>query len=355
MKAVTYQKNGKIQWIDFAKFAAILAVIMDHMNGTLYTDQSIAIATYFSVSLFILLSGITSYISDMNHREDWKENVYRCTHKILLSYAVATLIYMIVNNKAFDISEYLFDLIHFNVAGPFYFVLLYCQLMLINKVLFQYLRYTNKFSRTIYLDFILGIAILFFSILTTGHTNILEVYGGGGKLLGGTYLFLYYLGMIIAKYNIGKVITNDASIKRQIFLLCITILLAYHWWKYECSDFLALDEKLPFGYGMNPPSVSNGVLAIIVLYLCYSLYSVSSRIRFLQYITQILCYIGTNSMYIFLYHILVAKKILIPYIKTNYIADFIIFILGMIIMPLLIHFILDRIRRIFVNMMKIDG
>ena len=53
----------QIKWINCAKMVAILAVMTDHTFDVLYTNSKIAMASYFSVSLFIILSGMTSYLS----------------------------------------------------------------------------------------------------------------------------------------------------------------------------------------------------------------------------------------------------------------------------------------------------
>lgn len=53
----------RIQWIDCAKAVAITAVAVDHCNRVIYTNPAIAKASYFSVTLFIFLSGITAWNS----------------------------------------------------------------------------------------------------------------------------------------------------------------------------------------------------------------------------------------------------------------------------------------------------
>lgn len=55
--------NRRIYWVDIAKFLAILAVMTDHTNGVLYSSHYIAYMSYFSVSLFILMMGVTSVCS----------------------------------------------------------------------------------------------------------------------------------------------------------------------------------------------------------------------------------------------------------------------------------------------------
>ena len=51
--------QDRIEWIDCAKLIAIIAVAVDHCNGFLYTKPHVAVASYYSVSLFVLLAGIS--------------------------------------------------------------------------------------------------------------------------------------------------------------------------------------------------------------------------------------------------------------------------------------------------------
>lgn len=52
--------NKQIVWLNCSKFVAILAVMLDHTNKILYQSSDIAYASYFSVELFVILSGMTS-------------------------------------------------------------------------------------------------------------------------------------------------------------------------------------------------------------------------------------------------------------------------------------------------------
>lgn len=58
----------KARWVDFAKFIAIFAVITDHVYGSLYHSSTIQQISYFSVALFILLMGVTTYWSFENSK-----------------------------------------------------------------------------------------------------------------------------------------------------------------------------------------------------------------------------------------------------------------------------------------------
>ena len=66
--------NMHERWIDIGKSFAIFAVLTDHLCGTLYTRSSIIYSSFFSVSLFILLMGVTTYWTfDKKNETIWKE------------------------------------------------------------------------------------------------------------------------------------------------------------------------------------------------------------------------------------------------------------------------------------------
>lgn len=131
-------REMKIKWIDGAKFIAILAVLVDHTNGILYTNYKIAMGSYFSVTLFILLSGMTMYGSDIRHEsETYIMSIKRGSKKILVAYLLGTFVYQVCVFRYFDFVMYLKFIIGFNISGPLYFVLLYFQLMLVNKFLYK--------------------------------------------------------------------------------------------------------------------------------------------------------------------------------------------------------------------------
>lgn len=49
--------SGRFAWVDCCKAMAIIAVLVDHTNGILYTNQYVGRASYYSVGLFVLFSG----------------------------------------------------------------------------------------------------------------------------------------------------------------------------------------------------------------------------------------------------------------------------------------------------------
>lgn len=151
-------------------------------------------------------------------------------------------------------------LVYFNAADPFYFVLLYLQLIFVNTILYRTINRCNRMSRgRLVLKGILGIVIIAISALTTQFSNILDVYGGGGRLFGGTYLSLFYVGMIIAPYLIVR--------WKKIYLFGTVIgasFLWILWYRFVSKNQFQLDSRFPFGKGINPPGVTLMCYAVIV-------------------------------------------------------------------------------------------
>ena len=112
-------------WINIAKCFAILAVLTDHLSGTLYSSVEIQRVSFFSVSLFILLMGVTTFWSFENSEIAIQKKVEKRLIGIVLPYITAVFIYHIVGHKGFYWNEFLSSLIHFNASGPHYYVLLY--------------------------------------------------------------------------------------------------------------------------------------------------------------------------------------------------------------------------------------
>lgn len=293
----------EIKWINCAKFMAIIAVLVDHTNGILYTNYNIALASYYSVALFILISGMMCWESNRRHDLNWIHTFVRASKNIFASYFLATFIYQIYIFRYFDLYDFLNYVISFNMSGPFYYVLLYLQLMLVSRFIYTVICRMERIFQSspaanILAEIISGGGILFISYLTTNYTNILNVYGGGGRLLGGTYLLLFYMGMLFAKHNLFK----KFQLKKSIMIAAGCSVLWCVWWKIVCDAPFALDAKLPFGAGGNPPSISIGVMAIITLFLSYGVFTLIACFKYTEWAVIFTAWIGKHTLYIFLYH-----------------------------------------------------
>ena len=111
--------DTRTKWVDVAKFMAIVAVMIDHTIGILYSDGYIQFFSFYSVSLFILIMGITTMWSYSKNSYDLcKKSLNKCL-KILRPYAVATIIYSIFSDRVFNFEAILNRFIHFNASPPF--------------------------------------------------------------------------------------------------------------------------------------------------------------------------------------------------------------------------------------------
>lgn len=57
------KSRERILYIDFLKALAIIAVLLDHFRGLYDNNVVIASATFYSVSVFVVLAGMTAYYS----------------------------------------------------------------------------------------------------------------------------------------------------------------------------------------------------------------------------------------------------------------------------------------------------
>lgn len=320
-------KEGKVRtrWIDCVRCIAILAVLVDHTRGRLYSNQDIQMASFFSVSLLILIMGMTSYISHEMHKERYVSGLWRRNKKIFINYLIATFVYLIYTTHFFDLKEYVTYVLHFNISGPFYFVLLFFQLSLTSYFLFWCVsNFTLKGVGGLFL-IILGV-----SIFSTQFTNIYDIYGGGGKLLGGTYLILFYTGMIVQRYGLLERVSRLKSI---IIAICSSALW-FFWWRYICGTEREIDRFLPFGEGINPPGLSLMILALLTLLSAYGIFTLSEQIKILTPLVSLISFVGRHTLEIFMYHILV-RDILDKYIViANMNVKRIVYLCAMIFIPI---------------------
>ena len=166
-------------------------------------------------------------------------------------------------------------------------------------MLFEFVN-TDLKIRGIFKEVIGFILVVFISYLTTNYSNILGIYGGGGKLLGGTYLILLYVGMLIGKYSSFDV-QNKSCMAINLIVFC---LITIGWWRFICWNKLEIDSKLPFGGGFNPPSISFSFYAIflvITLLFCGKFLD-NYKEGLMNRIWQIMGKVGRHTLYIFLYH-----------------------------------------------------
>ena len=304
----------RTEWVDVAKFFAIFAVLIDHTSGRLYNNSSISYVSYCSVSLFILMLGITSYWS-YDHKDEKKSTtVIRRCRKIIPPYILASFIYTVFDDHYFDFETYINHVIRFNASTPFYYVLLYIKMTIVAPFFFYLIKKLESTKFELYCEVLVFVIVGFIAALTTEYSNILSIYGGGGKLLGGTYLILLYVGMWGGKHIKKLTITN----MHAIVLFPISMAAMLLWWYFVANDQCQLDTYFPFGVGVNPPGVSLMINATFVSLTVFLLEEIlrRSKGKIANKIFHSIAYFGQHTLYIFLYHRLFLDYI-IPHLENK--------------------------------------
>lgn len=161
----------------------------------------------------------------------------------------------------------------------------------------------------------LGGGVLLVSVWLSDNTNIFSIYGGGGKLLGGTYLFLLYLGMLIGASN--EKIKHIGLIPKAI-LAIVGVCGICLWLRFMYADNFGIDQKLFLKSYLNPPGLSLMIYAILVLFTIMMVVDLLEKIdnTVIKVLLNFFDYVGSHTLYIFLYHKWWLDYV-IPYIPEN--------------------------------------
>lgn len=344
------QKNEKksILWIDCAKFLAILAVLIDHGKGILYEGETIQYISFFSVSVFFFLSGMTSWYSLERRRPE--EGLSRWTARrlwrIIAPYLVAVAVCQFLKSGfTLSLGPYVLWVLNFNLEGQFYFVLIYLQLIAAAPALYL----LTVFCRRGRLNFLWRLlylaAALAVSIFCVKHTFALQTYGGGNYLLGGTYLFLFVMGMIAADMQIAV-----RYLSRAVFCAAASTVLFAASLAFLLTDRLAMDEAL-FGWllRVNPPGITLTVYSLSVIFLIFSWCSlgVLTGSRAVGHILAGTAWLGRYTLYVFLYHMIILDylPVVFPALSEMSVLKTTVYLGTMCALPIGGKLLYDRLRR----------
>ena len=291
----------KLFWISGTKAIAILAVVLVHCNGSMYTNEYIAMATSFSVTLFVLISGYSSGLSYLrNPNRALGERISKIV-PLIEDYVLATVIISLVYNRGFDITATIKHILCFDIEGSYYFVFFFLQLKLVSDILCKSIDWIYSKSQALAWLSLLPVAVL--SSLFVNYTRLLPLYGGGKNLLGGTYFFVYYLGILISRV--------DLTFLKNIYI-CMTAVIC--WFAMSVLIFkhsLPIDRLLrPFwGNGDNPPSVAYIGFSLLTFILCYIVFNYMEQVKWtiVKIIEKCVVLIGDNTYSVFLYHLTLLK------------------------------------------------
>ena len=339
------------KWIDIGKFIAIFGVVLDHTAPILGEDKfhdPIKSSSFYSVTLFIILAGITLYMSFENsNRQNFPINyLFKKSKVILIPYIVATIIFCVYKESYFYFETILNRLIYFNAAIHLYYVFLYLQLLCISPILYKIIKNINSSKHSLLKHILFLTIIMFLSIVFTKYTNILNIYGGGGKLLGGTFLTLYYFGMLFASkilYKPRKKAWLKSFIFFTLFLFLITAIIK--------TDRMILDFDVFFQETMNPANITLSMYGLLIFFFIFYFFTTLEMTKHFSKLISILAWLGKYSLYIFLYHLFV-QDILFIFIETLHLnprLEFSIAMLCSLMFPVIFYNFFLKIKNIFLN------
>lgn len=210
-------QRKEIEWLNFLKGIAIMAVVFDHMHNFLYQSEYLWSLSFYSVTLFTFVAGITSCLSmEKRMRLDCYDLAYTWNRlkKILIPYAVATAFYVFVENQFFDLKTYLEALVTFSGAAPFYFIVYFVQLIVAAPLLFLVIYKIKR--KSLHVLFLIGTAV--FSGICLKFTHTIKTWWKGAIFA----LFNIYADICYGNLLLEKPKWPEASQNKSIFFNCGT-------------------------------------------------------------------------------------------------------------------------------------
>ncbi|AIQ49625.1 hypothetical protein R70723_29920 [Paenibacillus sp. FSL R7-0273] len=283
----------KLRWINFLKGAAMLAVVFDHLYGLVYVNAFIHSLTIYSVTLFIILAGFTSSISIGRTKMPIRAYIVKRITPIVVPYLVATLVYHLYwNNLRFDFNVFKNQVIMFNASAPFYFVLFFLQLIVVSPLLYR------VFHGRVFYQQLLGLFFIYLmSFYLTHFTSVANYYGGASRVLGGSYLFCFSLGIFLQLLSSNPPIFLKKVFQSDIKILVVGLVTAL------IAMFIYINAHLLDKSWANPPNKNTLFYTIIIASILFFAFQIAEkRIKQLALIFTPIELIGSNSLYVFLYH-----------------------------------------------------
>lgn len=296
--------NGRIRWVDCARAVAMMAVVMDHCHFVLYNSNIAVMFTYFSVGLFVLVSGISAQlVFESKGRgtgpvEFYVTDPLKRLLKLFAQYAVANLLIILFFDRKLVPAEYFRYLFTFTLEGPFYFFLFFFQLILVTPELLMLCSCLNAKKNSAMWQTGAVLLLTAVGVLCTKYTFIVDTFGAGKHVLGGTFLALYYLGMVLKSRN---AFPKSAGYKAAMLPIALA---AWFFLQFFARKIDRVFSPV-FGIGQNPPGIALMGAALASLYICCIVFSFLEKRdgrKWADIILKAFEFVGKNTVYIFLYH-----------------------------------------------------
>lgn len=324
--------------------------MVQHVNGVLYTDKRIANSTLWTVAAFVILGG---YNIMSSYRRNGYIDVKKKLSSILIPYIFCTCIYVIWQNHFLNVEVIWQRLIHFNAAGPLYFVAVYIQLVIVSPLLAGFICWAEVKNEVFRHSFVL-IIIFGVSYLSIHYTDIFGISLGGGNLFSGFWLIFWYGGMLFEKKKRDLPKKTKELISGLLFVLCLL-------WEYifvfrDCNNVFR--SKYGNMFHMTAQMTWLNALQAFMVVAFFKEFIECITIKENKVVVLCLkpiCYIGRMSLPIFMYHILF-RDIFFAYFPVNniWICRIMCFAF-MIGGSILVSLILRRIKDILWSMLQIKN
>ncbi|MEG1752433.1 MAG: acyltransferase [Christensenella sp.] len=367
------EKSTRTGWIDFVRGFAILAVVLNHSNAfsTIFSNARFIILSFFSVTLLIFISGYNFYNTYFKRKiltYPYKLVVKKAA-KLFVPYVLAITLTSWIITETYDLMYIIKQIPTFSTWGPYYYVFLYLQLLLISPVMYFAVMLCCKKSQSILHKTIntsvLIVCVYIVSYFSFASTKTFEIWGGAKYIGGGSYLLVMATGMLMANFTKSNISveTKEADVrKRRVFLWIaaaiswISLFVFAFFWERNNYEIFSFETKIWF-IGATDKAQSATVLFYSVL-VFISLYFLYNAIETLPPTCMKLCKLiclpietcGKYSMDIFLYHMPVQYFILLKANKlwaTDISRTYKILILfSMVFVPILVRLCYNKVAAI---------
>lgn len=325
-------------------------VMVQHVNGILYTDQRVANSVLWVVAAFVILGGY-------NIMSSWRQNrvadVGKRLRKIIIPYVICTCVYVIWEEHFFSAERVWQRILHFNAAGPLYFVAVYIQLVVISPFLIGCINWADKKSRVFRHTFLL-VSVLSVSYISIHYTDILNIGLGGGNIFSGFWLIFWYGGMVFSAEK-----REWGARRKKVFsavLLSLCILWEYIFVFRDYNNIFR--GKYGNMYHMTAQMTWwNALEAFLVVFLIKEGIELleMKESRAIAIGLRPISYIGKMSLYIFLYHILFRDIYQMYFSCENIWAGRFMCFLFMTGGSILIYYFFQALKKIVVAMTEMAG
>lgn len=303
--------NGLHQaWIYQVRGLAIIAVVVCHQQYILHDSEYVQMLTLYSVTTLIFLMGYTSSLSYKKQLCSGGWNWHRYFRKlvpVLLEYTIATVIYVNLFGKREGVctNSMIFEyLINFSAAQLFYFIQYYISLSLISPLLIYLVRKVYLIEKAGRMRWIFLLAVS--SAVGAVGYYIWDTF----SYLGGSYLFVYFLGVIMGYVDMRKsniyVIGGLGIIVFSLGLYSSSIF--YLNWVRGIYTPFGIDKIAP-KFTLNPPNISIILYSAGVVMVSYFIFGICNAIKVnhngARIISNLFEMLGKDSLDIYIWHIMI--------------------------------------------------